>query len=60
MSCVPLSEAQIRQLTSTRFDSSVGRGPFRTSIGVGEVIKGTLPSCLLPPWTSTNVNNRLG
>jgi hypothetical protein len=29
-------------LRFTRFDSSIGRGPFVCSIGVGQVIKGTL------------------
>ena len=40
--CQPLSKCNAnRHPSATRFDSSKGRGDFKTQIGVGKVIKGT-------------------
>ena len=41
-------------LTSPRFDSSVGRGDFKTAIGIGRVIKGTLFPVLI--WSESMSN----
>lgn len=41
--CVNLRDILLyaRAYSTARFDSSVGRGDFRTKIGVGQVIRGT-------------------
>jgi FK506-binding protein 1 len=36
-----------------QFDSTTGRGPFKTAIGVGQVIRGTWGSC---PMASRNAS----
>jgi FK506-binding protein 1 len=38
----PVTWAQT-DIRPSRFDSSIGRGPFECAIGVGQVIKGTVP-----------------
>lgn len=43
---------------SIRFDSSVGRGDFKTQIGVGKVIRGMESTCFLEK--SADVFSRLG
>ncbi|KAI4234206.1 MAG: hypothetical protein LQ349_003946 [Xanthoria aureola] len=42
----------------TQFDSSVGRGDFKTQIGVGKVIRGMESTCFLEK--SADVFSRLG
>lgn len=43
-----------------RFDSSVGRGDFKTKIGVGKVIRGMQHTAALRPLESQLIVPRLG